>query len=547
MLTVVLVMLMLPSVVLGGEVDEITILHTNDTHSRIEAGKYAGMGFAKISSLINDYRSQSENVLVLDAGDTFHGQTIANLVKGESVVKVLNAIGYDAMVPGNHDFNYGQQRLLELDQMADFPILAANVKKGSETVLQPYLIKNVAGLKVVIFGLATPETTYKTHPKNVEGLTFEDPVKVAKAMVNQFEDKADLIIALSHLGISPGSNYTSKQVAEEVSGIDIIVDGHSHSQLDKGLQVNDTLIVMAGEYDKNLGVVKVTVEDGQIKDKKVEMVTKDQTTNIKEDKKILDLVAEIKDRNREITSVVVGEAAVLLDGERGHVRTGETNMGNLITDAMLAAVDADCAITNGGGIRASISEGEITKGDVITVLPFGNFTIVKEISGSDILEAIEHGISAYPATEGKFPQVGGISFVFDPTRPAGERVLNLKIAGRAIDYNKTYKVATNDFMAAGGDGYTMFADSPTVQEAGGLEEVVINFIKEKGTVKPEVEGRIISVEKDGEYYKYQVQNGDVLSAIANLFDTSVDTIVDVNELEDANTIIVGQELLIPIK
>ena len=547
MLTVVLVMLMLPSVVLGGEVDEITILHTNDTHSRIEAGKYAGMGFAKISSLINDYRSQSENVLVLDAGDTFHGQTIANLVKGESVVKVLNAIGYDAMVPGNHDFNYGQQRLLELDQMADFPILAANVKKGSETVLQPYLIKNVAGLKVVIFGLATPETTYKTHPKNVEGLTFEDPVKVAKAMVNQFEDKADLIIALSHLGISHGSNYTSKKVDEEVSGIDIIVDGHSHSKLDKGLQVNDTLIVMAGEYDKNLGVVKVTVEDGQIKDKKVEMITKDQTANLNEDKKILDLVAEIKEKNREITSVVVGEAAVLLDGERGHVRTGETNMGNLITDAMLAAVDADCAITNGGGIRASISEGEITKGDVITVLPFGNFTIVKEISGSDILEAIEHGISAYPATEGKFPQVGGISFVFDPTRPAGERVLNLKIAGRAIDYNKTYKVATNDFMAAGGDGYTMFADSPTVQEAGGLEEVVINFIKEKGTVKPEVEGRIISVEKDGEYYKYQVQNGDVLSAIANLFDTSVDTIVDVNELEDANTIIVGQELLIPIK
>jgi len=542
--SITMVLILLSSVVMAEKVD-LVILHTNDTHSRLEEGSYAGMGFAKISTLVENFRSESENVLVLDAGDTFHGQTIANLVRGESVVKIMNKIGYDAMVPGNHDFNYGQERLLELEEMADFTILATNVKKGDNSLLDAYLIKDVAGVRVAIFGLATPETTYKTHPNNVKGLDFVDPVAIARESVSELDGKADIIIALTHLGISEGSEYTSKRIAEEVDGIDLIVDGHSHNDLEEGLMVNDTLIVMAGEYDKNLGKVTLTLEDGQLINKSAELVSKEAANEVVEDQEIINLLAEIKDGIEEITSVVVGNTSVILDGERENVRSKETNLGNLITDAMLDAVDVDCAITNGGGIRSSIAAGEITKGDVITVLPFGNFLVVKELSGSVILNAIEHAIAAYPAKEGKFPQVAGLNFIFDPSRPAGERVLEIEIAGETVDYNKNYLLATNDFMAAGGDGYTMFQESAIVQEAGSLEEVVMDYISKRGIVNPKIEGRILTVEEVDGFFKYTVQQGDTLSEIAALFDVSVDEISESSKIDDSDWIVVGQELLIP--
>ncbi|MDI3547110.1 MAG: 5-nucleotidase / UDP-sugar diphosphatase [Halanaerobiales bacterium] len=546
-LMLVMVLVLVSSLAMAEKV-EITILHTNDTHSRVEEGKYAGMGFAKLSTLVKEERAKNPNLLLLDAGDTFHGQTIANLVEGESIVKIMNAIGYDAMATGNHDFNFGKERLLELNEMTDFPILAANIKYEDDSpFLDAYVIKEVGGVKVAIFGLATPETTYKTHPKNVKSLVFESPVKAAKVMVDQLKDKADVIIALTHLGLSEGSEYTSAMVAKEVPGIDLIVDGHSHHALKEGKRVGDTLIVMAGEYDKNLGVVNLTVEDGKVIAKKARLITKEDTANTEKDTEILKVIDQIKAEIEKITSVVVGKTAVHLDGERENVRTGETNLGNLITDAMLDTVDADVAITNGGGIRASIGKGEVTKGEVITVLPFGNFVVVKELKGSVILDAIEHGISAYPAKEGQFPQVGGMSFIFAPSRPAGERVVKLEIGGEPVDYDKTYRVATNDFMAAGGDGYTMFKDAATVQEAGGLEEVVMNYIKEHGTVAPKVEGRIIAVEQSGDKYSYTVRSGDTLLEIALKFDVTVEDLVKVNNLKDADLIFAGQEILIPVK
>ena len=538
--SIIMVLILMSSVVMAEKLD-LVILHTNDTHSRLEEGSYAGMGFARISSLVEKYRSKNDNVLVLDAGDTFHGQTIANLVEGESVVKIMNKIAYDAMVPGNHDFNYGQERLLELEEIADFSILATNVKRGEDSLLDAYLIKDIGGVRVAIFGLATPETTYKTHPNNVKGLDFVDPVAVARESVSELEGKVDIIIALTHLGLSEASEYTSKKVAEEVDGIDLIVDGHSHNNLDQGLMVNDTLIVMAGEYDKNLGKVTLTLEDGQLINKSAELISKEAASEIVEDQEIIDLLGEIKAGNEEITSVVVGNTSVVLDGERENVRSKETNLGNLITDA----VAVDCAITNGGGIRASIVAGEITKGDVITVLPFGNFLVVKELSGSIILDAIEHAIAAYPAKEGKFPQVAGLNFIFDPSRPADERVLKLEIAGKAVDYNKNYLLATNDFMAAGGDGYTMFQDSAIVQEAGSLEEVVMDYISKKDTVNPKIEGRILTVEEVDGFFKYTVQQGDTLSEIAALFDVSVDEISESSKIDDSDWIVVGQQLLIP--
>lgn len=177
----------------------LTIVHTNDTHSRVKEGD--GIGFAKISTIIKDIKSENPNTLVLDAGDTLHGQTFATLTRGESIIRIMNEIGYDAMTPGNHDFNYGYERLLELNELADFPILTANItKEDGGSLLDAYVIIEIAGLRVGIFGLSTPETSYKTHPNNVKGLTFEDPVEAAKEIIEALDDETDIIIALAHLG-----------------------------------------------------------------------------------------------------------------------------------------------------------------------------------------------------------------------------------------------------------------------------------------------------------------------------------------------------------
>lgn len=518
-----------------------TILHTNDTHGRLEEGDYDGMGFPKVATLVKEYRSDGE-VLLLDAGDVFHGQTIVNLNEGEAAVRVMNEMGYDAMTLGNHDFNFGQERIKELEEMANFSVLAANL---DPELVEPYVIKEIAGVSVGIFGLATPETAYKTHPKNVEGLTFTDPYAVAEEMVAELSGQVDMVIALSHLGLSEGSDYSSREVAERVSGIDVIIDGHSHHVLEEGLMVNDTLIAQAGEYDKNLGVVEITFADGELTNKKASLITKEDAADVEKDPAVLSQIEEIKAQNEEITSAVVGETVVELNGEREYVRTGETNLGNLITDAMLAKVDADVAITNGGGIRASIEEGEITKGDVITVLPFGNTTVAKEVTGAQLLDIVEHGLSQYPAHEGLFPQVAGMKIIFDGDRPAGERVIRLTVNGELIDHEANYRVATNDFMAAGGDGYETFANTETVVEAGGLEEILMSYISERGTVAPEVEGRIIEVDKEGSNYIYTIEKGDYLAKISKMFNVKIGTILENNDIECPDMIYAGRKLVIP--
>ncbi len=486
--------LLIVTVSVGAADTTLRIYHTNDTHGRLEADDYAGsMGFARIKTLIDQGEKEFENVLYLDAGDTFHGQVITNLNQGEAAVHLLNVMGCDALTLGNHDFNFGQQRLQELSDIASFPLLAANLKNedGSDSKLaENYIIKDMKGIKVGIFGLSTPETAYKTHPKNVEGLTFANPVETAKEMVQELQGEVDVIVALTHLGLSQGSEYTSRDVAENVSGIDVIIDGHSHSKLDNGLMVNGTLIASANEYDKFLGVVDITLSANKVVSKKASLITKEAAADIEPDPVVTKVIKGINNANNAMTSVVIGTSAVELNGERSQVRTGETNLGNLIADAMRIKMNTDFAITNGGGIRASIDTGKITKGEVITVLPFGNTGVAIKLTGEQVWEAIEHGVSQYPAEEGLFPQVSGLSFKFNPDKPAGERLVEINVDGKPIDMNKTYTVATNDFMAAGGDGYTVFQQGSTVNEAGGLEEIVMDYIGSNSPVKPELENRI---------------------------------------------------------
>lgn len=545
----------------------LVILHTNDIHGRILEGAFDGMGFGKIATHVNEVRSLYENVLLLDAGDTLHGLPIATLVEGESMVQVMNAVGYNAMAAGNHDFNYGQARLLELAEMAEFPILAANVyMEDGSRLLEPYVIIEMDDLKVAIFGLATPETMWKSHPAHVGNLTFGDPVEEAQAMVDELSEMADVIIAIGHLGIDEETavEHRSTTVAEKVDGLHLFVDGHSHTVLEEGLMVGDTLIVSAGYYGMYVGVVELTIADGEVT-AAARLISKEASEEVVEDEAIMALVESLDEAQQAVMAEVVGETTVELVGEREFVRTGETNFGNLLTDVFIETTGADLAFSNGGGIRASVAAGPITRGDIISAFPFGNQIEVKEVTGAMMKAILEHGTSAYPEASGGFPHIGGMSFQIDLSRPVGDRIINMVKDGEPLNLEETYVLATNDFLAAGGDGYTMLGELPTLRRMMAMDEAIVEYLAEVGTVSPVVEGRITAVgelppaeEPEEEmpempempemvpaYGIHVVQPGDVLWRIARMHETNWEFLAELNQLSNPHLIFPGQEIMYP--
>jgi 2',3'-cyclic-nucleotide 2'-phosphodiesterase (5'-nucleotidase family) len=457
----------------------VTIVHTNDIHGRVWEEAPVAMGYAHIAAKVKEIREVNKHVLLLDAGDTFQGSSAASLSRGESIVKIMNSMDYDAVVAGNHDFGYGWQRLCELSEMADFPVLSANVRtQDGRELLESLTIKELGGMRIGIFGLTTPETLQKTHPGNVEGLVFYDPVQTARKMVEELNDKCDLIIALVHLPLIDTEDSCAR-LAEEVEDIDLIVSGHSHVPLENGMYVNDTYIVQAGEYGKNLGLVNIVVRNGIPEEVKASLYSPAWTeAGLQADEDVRFVINETNKENEKILSQVIGRTDIFLNGEREQVRTSRTNLGNLVAKAMLAATGADGAIMNGGGIRTSIDVGEITRGDVLNVLPFNNCVILKEVKGSDLIQALEHGVALYPEISGRYPQVAGIDFKFAPDKEPGNRIIEVTIAGQELEPENMYKIAVNDFIAAGGDGYTMLEKCRVIGEFGPLDNIVAEFIQE---------------------------------------------------------------------
>jgi len=557
----------------------IQLVHVNDVHARVFEDANAGMGYAKMAALVDRLRSANPNTLLLDAGDTFHGQTFATLVRGESIVRIMNEMGFDAHTAGNHDFNYGADRLLELAGLAQFPILGANVDRDGADVLPGHAIFEIDGVRIGIFGLATPETAYKTHPNNVKGIVFADPVAEARKQVERLKaQQVDAIVALVHIGMDASSEHTSDQIAAQVDGIDVIVDGHSHQVVSQ--TINGTLIVQTGEYLKNVGVVTLAFENGRLTGKSSRLISKDEMAEAAPHARIAALIESLSTEQSAVLDTVVGRTDVRLDGERETVRTGESNLGNLIADAMIAATGADAALTNGGGIRASIEAGDITKGDIITVLPFGNYIVTIEATGAEILAALQLGAGDYPEPKGAFPHVAGIRFSIDPAKPKGEKVHSVLIGGEPLILDKTYVLATNDFIAAGGDEYVMFADNPITGHFSSLDEAVIEYLA-KGGAAVAVEGRV-SVQTAGgaadETAKgtaddradkeaagtenggvttspprdtaspqivYVVKPGDNLYRIGLAHGVSWQSIAELNRLANPHLIFPGQRLIIP--
>ncbi|MBO5197945.1 MAG: 5'-nucleotidase C-terminal domain-containing protein [Lachnospiraceae bacterium] len=475
---------------------KIVILHTNDTHARVQEDTENGqMGYAAVGALKKACEEAGAEVILLDAGDTLHGLPFATVSQGESIVRVMNAVGYDAMTPGNHDFNYGVDRLVELAQLTEFPILCADVvdKENEEHILDCHMIIEKNGIKFGIFGLATPDTEYKTNPKNIESVWFTDVYEAAyKEVAALKQEGADIIIALAHIGLDESSVVTSKELAGEVPGIDLIVDGHSHSVLENGLWTDDTLIVSTGEYIEQIGAVIVD-EDGTMT---AALVNPEEFSE--RDEAIEEVMNEVQAELDEQLKEPVGTIAVDLNGEREYARTGEINLGNLAADAMRYATGADIAITNGGGIRASIPAGTITKKDVVTVFPFGNYVVTKRIKGSDLIAALEHGVRAYPEQIGAYPQISGITFTLNTAAEPGSRISNVCINGNPINPEYDFLVATNDFLAAGGDGYTMFTEAKTVNEFGSMEEILAEYLQTEPDPESFAVGRVTVVEKPEE-------------------------------------------------
>ncbi|MGL5656358.1 MAG: bifunctional metallophosphatase/5'-nucleotidase [Fusobacteriaceae bacterium] len=472
---------------------ELVIVHTNDVHSRALEGKKE-MGYAKIDTVINNLKKDPNNkeVMFLDAGDTFHGTPFATLERGESIVKILDKMNLKAMTLGNHDYNYGQERAKEIQSEAKFNILASNVVyKNGEQFTKKYIIEEISGVKVGIFGLSTPETLYKTNPNNVKGLIFKDPILTAKEVVKELKAQdVKFIIVLAHLGLdeSTKEEWRSTGVAKNVDGIDLIIDGHSHTELKDRILINDTSIVQTGNYGMNVGIVKVDFDKLKESGKKsdaiiTELLSKkalDSTMDNNKKTETTDIekyIQDIKTEQNKITSKIIGKTPVKLQGDRELVRSTQTNLSNLVADSLVWKTNADMSMTNGGGIRASIEEGNITVGDVVNVLPFGNYAVTKELTGAQIKASLEEGFKDAPNAAGSYAQIGGITLNLDLTKPKGQRVSNIKFKnGKKFQMDKKYVVATNDFMAAGGDDYSEFKNGREIANYSGMDEILIQYI-----------------------------------------------------------------------
>ena len=484
----------------------IVILHTNDVHGGIA-------GYAKLAAAKESYTASGAYTLLVDAGDYIQGDPTVSASQGKTAIELMNSTGYDAATVGNHEFDYGYANLKTISAQANFPILAANVQYNGATAFDSHTIFTAAnGKKIGVFGLETPETATKAHPAKIQGVTFvggQDMMKLAQTEVDTLKAAGcDYVICLGHLGIDAESTGNrSIDVLNAVTGIDVFIDGHSHSTLDQikaatnGTgKVGNAYLTSTGTKLANVGVVDIA-PDGTITTSNVPL-----DTLTAENADTAAVIQRIQQQIDADYGAVFAQSEVQLNGEKAQVRTGETNLGDLITDAMLwqagtLGEKVDAAISNGGGIRASLSVGGLTKKDINTVLPFGNTLYLVKLTGAQLLEALEASTCSLPESIGAFPQVSGIEYTvntgakFSSTenypgstygKPnAVNRVTIQRVGGAAFDPAETYTIVTNDFLGAGGDTYYTFKSSPVGYDTGvPLDEVLMDYITAqcKGTI-----------------------------------------------------------------
>lgn len=492
----------------------LTILHTNDFHARFEpiskydsgcssednaAGECFG-GTARLITAVKEARARTNNSILVDGGDQFQGTLFYTQYKGQMAAEFMNKLGYDGMTVGNHEFDDGPEVLREFMDTVEFPVLMSNADVSGEPLLADVLMKSTViergGEQIGMIGLTPDDTDELASPG--DNVIFTAPIDAVQAEVDKLEAMGvNKIVVLSHSGYA-----VDLAVAEATTGVDVIVGGHSNTLLSNTsdrasgpypTMIGNTAIVQAYAYGKFLGELNVTFDDdGVITEAVGEPIIIDG--NIAEDAATVARIAELAAPLEEIRNRVVAVAGAGIEGDRSFCRAVECEMGNLIADAMLARVadqGVQIAIQNGGGIRASIDAGDVTMGEVLTVLPFQNTLSTFEVTGATMIAALENGVSEIEEGAGRFPQVSGMSFTVDPAAEAGSRISDVMVGGVAIDPAATYGVVSNNYVRNGGDGYKMFKDAMNAYDFGpDLADVTAEYLAENGPYTPYKDGRI---------------------------------------------------------
>ena len=491
------------------------ILHTNDMHSRIESinkydstcnadgeaeGKCFG-GIARVKTAIDAKRAElsGQNVVVLDAGDPFQGSLFYSTYKGAAEAEFMEKIAYDVMAVGNHEFDDGPKGLADFIAAVSFPVVSGNLDLTGEPLLdgkvENHVVLEVGGQKIGIVSALATDTVETSSPG--AGVVFEDEIAALTADVAALQSEGvEMIIALNHVGLRKDS-----EIAAAVPGIDVVIGGHSHTLMsndDDGTpaypeMVDGTPVAQAYAYTKYLGHLVVTFDDaGNVTAASGDPMVLD--ASVTPDAGFAARIAEMGAPIEALKKKVVAETAVEIVGAREECRARECAMGNLIADAMLDRVKdqgIEVAIQNGGGIRASIDAGEVTMGEVLTVLPFQNTLSTFQVTGATIVAALENGVSQIEDGAGRFPQVAGMSYAFDVAQEPGNRVSDVMVGGAPIEMDKVYGVVSNNYVRNGGDGYKMFVDAMNAYDFGpDLADVTAEFIAANGPYTPYTDGRI---------------------------------------------------------
>lgn len=492
----------------------LTVLHTNDFHARFEPiskydsgcsadsnaeGKCFG-GSARLVTAVEAARARAENSILVDGGDQFQGTLFYTYYKGKLAAEMMNKLGYDGMTVGNHEFDDGPEVLRGFMDAVNFPILMSNADVSGEPLLAGKLAKSTViergGEKIGMIGLTPQDTDELASPG--PNVIFTDPSEAVQGEVDKLTaEGVNKIIVLSHSGY-----VVDQQVAANTTGVDVIVGGHSNTYLSNTsdraegaypTMVGGTAIVSAYAYGKFLGELNVTFNDaGEIVSATGEPIIMD--AGVAEDEGTKARITEAAGPLDEIRNKVVASSAEPINGERGDCRVKECQMGNLVADAMLARVadqGIDIAIANSGGLRASIDSGDVTMGEVLTVLPFQNTLSTFQIKGSTLVAALENGVSQIEEVKGRFPQVAGMTFTVDVSAEVGSRISDVMVGGAPVDLDKVYGAVSNNYVRNGGDGYKMFRDAMNAYDFGpDLADVTAEYLAENAPYTPYVDGRI---------------------------------------------------------
>lgn len=470
----------LPVSVFAKSNDDIVILYENDVHCEIE-------GYSVISAMRNELKQEYEHVGIVSSGDFLQGGSLGSISKGEYIVRLMNEVGYDAIALGNHEFDYGLERLYELVDMLDTKPVCSNFKKiGEGECFEPYSIVSYGDVKIAYIGITTPNTPEETSfpsqfvDENKNPLYTFSKDNLA-AVVQENIDKAigegaDFVIALSHIGDNQNS-YNAMDIVSNTVGLDVVLDAHSHSVIESGTLIdkngNEVVYTSTGTKFANIG--KLTISDDGITTELISLESYSKT-----DPAVDACIEEIMAEYEEIGNKKIAESEFDLithdaDGNR-LVRTNETNLGNLVSDAFRYVLGADIAYFNGGGIRSDIKSGDITFNDLLNVLPFNNTGVVVEVSGKTIIEMLEVSVTKWPEENGNFPHISGLTFSINTLGDVNDRVYNVKIQNsetgnyEAIDPDKKYTIASNNFILLEcGDGMTMFEGAKVVSDTGILD------------------------------------------------------------------------------